>query len=90
MKVVPREAVPDIDALMHEVDILRNLHHYQVIRYVIYFLGKGVPLVDPAPQFRKFQSKRAGQEPGPANHENQNHRDSLPSMSPGGCTENVR
>lgn len=34
MKVIPREAVPDIYALKHEVDILRRLNHYQVMRSV--------------------------------------------------------
>lgn len=34
VKVIPREAVPVIDALVHEVDILRSLDHHQVMRYV--------------------------------------------------------
>lgn len=34
VKVIPRQAVPDIDALVHEVDILRRLDHKQITRSV--------------------------------------------------------
>ena len=34
VKVIPREAVPDVYTLKHEVDILRRLNHHQVMRSV--------------------------------------------------------